>query len=582
MDENTANVVLKGETGDRFTSTTYMEDICSGTFDKVFLPIEGHEVDFADEMVKLELEGQTSSHQNWVGQIANTNSNICDRSSGIRPHFIHFEDRNGVDDNGSAITNVDKLKNRYEKDKNIYKCQGKSNDIIVPAASLEDALKHQGYPNINQPKFYKIQCSICKKWFLNNDSMITHLRSHCNSIAGREGFPCQICQQIYPDETSLHDHMVSHMETNSPLECTVCERKFAYKWRPRSHIQAFMSHGCLDICNCCENESTGGQTVRRTDIDNRLHCQACKMNDAKPNKSYRPNVNIHVPTNAGVKPFRCNLCQRSFAQRAALNNHMLAHSGEKPHACNICEKTYKRKSELVRHSMVHTGERPYECKECLMTFREKAKLNSHMLVHTGEKPHECHICHKACARKSDLNSHMLSHTGGQYDCKVCEKIFTRKSDLNRHILIHTGEKPFACDLCEMAFREKTRLNSHMLVHTGDKRHTCHICGKGFREKSSLRKHMIIHTGDRPYECYICKKAFTQKTTLNSHILVHTGDRPYECSTCPKTFKERSALRKHWLVHLNERGHDTPMSTKKYNHNKSLLGVPHTATDNTSS
>lgn len=32
-----------------------MEDICSGTFEKVFLPIENNEVDFSNEMVNFKL-----------------------------------------------------------------------------------------------------------------------------------------------------------------------------------------------------------------------------------------------------------------------------------------------------------------------------------------------------------------------------------------------------------------------------------------------------------------------------------------------------------------------------------------------
>jgi hypothetical protein len=46
--------VLKEEPGDRF-DPDYMDDICSGTFEKgtLFLPIENNEVDFSNEMVNI-------------------------------------------------------------------------------------------------------------------------------------------------------------------------------------------------------------------------------------------------------------------------------------------------------------------------------------------------------------------------------------------------------------------------------------------------------------------------------------------------------------------------------------------------
>lgn len=50
QDENIVSVVLKEEPGERF-ETSYMEDICLGTFDKVFQPIDQHEVEFSDDMV---------------------------------------------------------------------------------------------------------------------------------------------------------------------------------------------------------------------------------------------------------------------------------------------------------------------------------------------------------------------------------------------------------------------------------------------------------------------------------------------------------------------------------------------------
>lgn len=46
------SVVLKEEPGEKFESS-YMEDICLGTFDKVFQPIDQQEVEFPDDMVYL-------------------------------------------------------------------------------------------------------------------------------------------------------------------------------------------------------------------------------------------------------------------------------------------------------------------------------------------------------------------------------------------------------------------------------------------------------------------------------------------------------------------------------------------------
>lgn len=67
-DENIVSVVLKEEPGDRF-DPDYMEDICSGTFEKVFLPIEHNEVDFSNEMVNFNIistEFLSFSNKNYL------------------------------------------------------------------------------------------------------------------------------------------------------------------------------------------------------------------------------------------------------------------------------------------------------------------------------------------------------------------------------------------------------------------------------------------------------------------------------------------------------------------------------------
>ncbi|XP_077298239.1 uncharacterized protein LOC143919681 [Arctopsyche grandis] len=79
-----------------------------------------------------------------------------------------------------------------------------------------------------------------------------------------------------------------------------------------------------------------------------------------------------------------------------------------------------RKTNLTRHMKSHSGEKPFKCDICLKSFMIKFKLSLHMSVHSVVKPHKCEICLKAFFGRSNLTRHMKIHAREkQVKCNVC-------------------------------------------------------------------------------------------------------------------------------------------------------------------
>ena len=127
------------------------------------------------------------------------------------------------------------------------------------------------------------------------------------------------------------------------------------------------------------------------------------------------------------KPFKCNICGKSFAVKTGLTRHRVIHAdqsdvcgdsfakdvdlkrkhvGEKCHKCNICDATYARKGHLTRHQQMYTGEKLFKCSECDKQFAKNYYLTAHMCIHTGGKPHKCG---RQFTRKSNLANHMKTN-----------------------------------------------------------------------------------------------------------------------------------------------------------------------------
>ncbi|VDL23374.1 unnamed protein product [Hymenolepis diminuta] len=79
------------------------------------------------------------------------------------------------------------------------------------------------------------------------------------------------------------------------------------------------------------------------------------------------------------------------------------------HQCPYCTKSCERKDNLQAHIRTHTGERPFPCRFCPKAFPQKDHLRAHIRTHTGEKPYRCPQCAKAFAQLGNLHRHVKTH-----------------------------------------------------------------------------------------------------------------------------------------------------------------------------
>ena len=90
----------------------------------------------------------------------------------------------------------------------------------------------------------------------------------------------------------------------------------------------------------------------------------------------------------GPKPYRCDVCCRSYTMQSCLRRHMLIHTGLKPNKCDVCNKSFVEKQQLAVHYRIHTGERPHKCPVCYKRFTQYGTLHNHMQVHKKNQMRE--------------------------------------------------------------------------------------------------------------------------------------------------------------------------------------------------
>uniref|UniRef100_A0A1Q3FWJ3 Putative c2h2-type zn-finger protein n=1 Tax=Culex tarsalis TaxID=7177 RepID=A0A1Q3FWJ3_CULTA len=138
--------------------------------------------------------------------------------------------------------------------------------------------------------------------------------------------------------------------------------------------------------------------------------------------------------------FECTQCSKIFSTRTNLNRHLQTHGGNKPFTCLLCHKGFTQSGSLKQHLLIHQNLRPYVCSECGQGFTQPKSLTFHMRRHTNEKP---------------------------FVCSYCGYAFRQKDGLKRHVAVKHDEnrtRDFACDLCPKAFKTKHVLTVHRRKH----------------------------------------------------------------------------------------------------------------------
>uniref|UniRef100_A0A1B6CHE3 Protein krueppel n=1 Tax=Clastoptera arizonana TaxID=38151 RepID=A0A1B6CHE3_9HEMI len=100
----------------------------------------------------------------------------------------------------------------------------------------------------------------------------------------------------------------------------------------------------------------------------------------------KKSLKLHMLSHSGVNPYDCKWCGQSFRYKESLESHVInIHSAisEKKQKleCDRCKKQFATKYKLIRHHRSHTGVRPYKCEVCDRCFSQTGNLKAHLKKH---------------------------------------------------------------------------------------------------------------------------------------------------------------------------------------------------------
>lgn len=304
---------------------------------------------------------------------------------------------------------------------------------------------------------------------------------------------------------------------------------------PDEFKMSYMSYSQYEESSSEEDDDEDGKEEgdnrerKPRDTKNYFKCEKCPKKFWKEN-----NLNSHLRTHEGLRPYPCNLCDKQYLKSSHLNMHIrVIHQDTNLEIqCDAegCDKVFRREQSFQYHKRLKHSEKTLDpqqwvCDECGKTFKCKWNLNQHKIRHAGVEhyPFKCEQCPKRFVASKDFKAHTLRHAGiKNFECDFCGLKKTTMKELKIHLNYHTKEKQWSCTECpSMVFNSSSNLSLHRkTVHYKIKDFTCQFCQQSFARRETLRYHEMTHTGEKPRECGICGKRFIQLIALKTHIKTH--------------------------------------------------------------
>lgn len=427
--------------------------------------------------------------------------------------------------------------------------------------SLLDHMEHQ------HEEERKFKCAECGRGYRHAGSLANHKKTH--EVGS---FQCNICGKENSNALALKSHLRSHT-SQKKYSCAQCGKSFRLATQLATHKKVHVTK----------------QVRQRTDRKEDRDDPADETENDRPHPfsdqsgSLEMSVELsETSDDAANRPFKCDLCEKSYIHHRSLTNHKKTHQVGM-FECTVCFKLFNNMAALYSHQRTHKGKSGTDS-NASMGSQTVATLDTFSTQSPDAQVHFCHLCQIGFADDVDFQEHVQMHNSSplsfglqhalseSHGVSCGNSITSPTSDfyaspinndpsmslvgnyagfdqLEQHLLsnghdypdcssngaspciIPQGEPPILdagtpslslpCTANAGCVREPEDASG---VDSDERPFKCQICGKSYRHSGSLINHKRSHQVGI-YQCSICRKNYPHLAALKSHLRLHKSQPP---------------------------------------------------------
>lgn len=451
----------------------------------------------------------------------------------------------------------------------------------IVCANLPRLLEHMD-AHLQQEGERKFKCDECGRGYRHAGSLANHKKTHTVG-----SFQCNICGKENSNALALKSHLRSHT-SQKKYSCAECGKAFRLATQLATHERVHLSRRAKE------------QSYRKVDVD----YVTTRANRPKIENDHSQNFSGHL-VNAGIStensPAEYKMEEEDYNAKAETASEEAAN---RPFRCDLCDKSYIHHRSLANHKKTHQVGM-FECTVCLKLFSNMAALYSHQRTHKARNGADnsslgglyagtpigqfspqkqdvpvnfCHLCQVLFPNDDEFQEHIQMHNSSSlsfghqdalsenhnlsYDSSIASPESNLYSPVNNISSVSSVDNHRGFDQPQVQIRG----NSHVYSACSNSQPPSSNSTQGeppvidtsnlnpclahtpyADNMSEMVETATVDSDDRPFKCQICGKSYRHSGSLINHKRSHQVG-IYQCSICRKSYPHLAALKSHLRLH----------------------------------